>query len=584
TTQLDVTGKAGSVRRVTETLTNTGRTPQTVRATSRALGRQTFSVNVTKQVTGAALPPVGGPGENPAAVAPFTFTVPPGTSWLDAEMTWPGTRTSGQLDFELFDPAGQLVQESYDYGFTDYQHVGVHDPTPGRWTEKILWGNGRDHFQEPLPTPGSYRGQVAVRITGSRYGSAGVAPVTRTIPAGGSATFTLAVPLPKQAGDAPASVQFDSNLGTHLSVPLARRVLIPSSGSFSVPITGGVGRGLDQYVGYYLDVPRGKRNMTIDLTAPDPVTQVDYFLESPDGQILSGDTNAVETAWNSGTAKATGNATLTVNRPAAGRWALIAVLFGPSSGRDFGEHVTGTVRYDTVRVHASGLPEGGPIAAGRAVTSTITVTNTGKAGEYYFLDPRLDGQADVTLPPVSGDSTIDLPEDTASTQPPDYLVPPHTSVLSERVSASVPVGAYLEFSDGNPGPYRQTGSGNATVNRVAADQVADGLWITDTGELGPFQNAAPKATASISVVAHTQPFDTAASSSTGDFWLSAVGGGSGGDAVFVPAGGRASITLTLRPTAAPGTVVRGTVYVDTRNNVAGEGSELVGIPYRYTVG
>jgi hypothetical protein len=584
-TQLNLTGRAGSVAHATETLTNTASVPQVVTATSRALGRKTFAFTTTAQVTGATLARAGGPGENPPAAAPFTFDVPAGTPWLDAEMAWPGTSSSGQLDVELFDPAGRLVQESYDYGFTDYQHVGVHDPTPGRWTARILWNNGRDHLQEPLPTPGSFRGAVSVRVTGSQYGSAGVRPVTRYVPAGGSATFDLNVPLPDRAGDAPASIQFDSNLGTHLTVPAARRVLIPSGGSFGLNITGGVGRDLNQYASFYLDVPHGKRNLTIDLSAPDPATQVDYFLASPDGQILSGDTNAVETAWNSGNPTATGNASLTVNQPAAGRWELMAVLFGPSSGTEFSEHVTGTVRYDTVRAHATGLPNspGTTVTAAKPVTSTITVTNNGRAGEYFFLDPRLTAAADVTLPPVAGDSTFNLPEDAATTAPPQYQVPTHTSTLAEDLTASVPVGTYLEYADGNPGPYRTTGSGNHTVNSVTADQLAFGRWITDTGELGPFQNAAPPATATISMTAHTQPFDTGASPSTGDYWLTAVGGAPG-TAVFIPAGGTANLTLTLKPTATPGTVVRGVVYVDTRNNIVGQGSELTGIPYTYTAG
>jgi hypothetical protein len=45
------------------------------------------------------------------------------------------------------------------------------------------------------------------------------------------------------------------------------------------------------------------------------------------------------------------------------------------------------------------------------------------------------------------------------------------------------------------------------------------------------------------------------------------------------------MTLTLTPTAPVGTVVRGTVYVDSDTpfgNVTG--SELIGIPYSYTVG
>jgi Subtilase family len=587
-TQLDLTGAAGSVRHVSETVTNTARLPQTVTASSRALGAGTFSATRVEQVGGTAQAATGGgPGENPTAAPAFGFTVPAGTRFVEAQMAWPGTSTSGPLNFELFDPRGRLVQESYDYGPTDYQYAGVHDPTPGRWTEKILWGDGRDHFEEPVATPGSYRGQVSLRVDGSRYADAGVPRVTRTIPAGGSATFDLSVPMPGQAGDAPASIQFDSDTGTHLSVPLGRRVLIPtaSGSSFTANVTGGVGRLINQYLGYYLDVPRGRHDMTVGLTMPDPATQLTFFLVSPDGQILSGDTNATETAWGSGQAKPTGTASMTVDEPVSGRWQVIVLLSGPSSGTDFGERVTGTVRFDTVRARTVGLPTSptAKIAPGSPATGSVVVTNTGAAGAYFFLDPRLDGPEDVVLPPVAGQATIDLPEDVASTSPPTYLVPPHTSGLAQTIHASLPVGAYLEYGEGNPGAYGTTGAGNSTVDTITADQLAIGNWITDVGELGPFAGPAPAGTANISLTAHTQPFDSGATSSTGDHWSTSVGG-SAGHAVYLPAGATATIAMTLKPTAAPGTVVHGTVYVDTWNNEAGQGSELTGLPYSYTTG
>ena len=85
------------------------------------------------------------------------------------------------------------------------------------------------------------------------------------------------------------------------------------------------------------------------------------------------------------------------------------------------------------------------------------------------------------------------------------------------------------------------------------------------------------------MTAEGSPFDPAVSSSTGDFWAQSVGGPAG-RAVFIPAGGTATITVTVDPVAAAGTVVRGTLYVDTWNNLAGQGSEVTGIPYGYTVG
>ena len=484
-TQFDLTGAGGSTRHVTETLTNTSRRPQTVTGTSRTLGSPIFQFTRTEQVTGATPPPAdppGGPGEALPAAPSFTFTVPRNVPFMTAEMTWPGTRTSGQLDLELFDPHGNLVQESYDFGFTDFQHVSVHNPTPGTWTEKILWNNGRDHFQEALSPAGTFRGGVTVRNTGFRYVSAGTGTVTRTIPAGGSARFAFDVPLPRAAGDAPASLQFDSDRGTHLSVPLARRVLIPTGGNgrFTTTVTGGVGRGLNQYLSYFLDVPRNKQDMTINFTTVDPHTSVGFLLVSPTGQTLSGDTNAVETAWNSGRGTGTGAAEMTVDRPASGRWEVIIFLFSPSNG--FSQTLHGQVQFDTVHVQANGLPDNAHTTLGGAVQATVRVRNTSAAGEFFFVDPRLNQEADVTLPPIAGQNTIDLPEDTASTSPPVYNVPTHVTTLTQHFSSTVPADDYLEFGDGNPGPYLFAGTSG--VNTVSADQLAFGPWFTDVGEVG----------------------------------------------------------------------------------------------------
>ena len=45
-----------------------------------------------------------------------------------------------------------------------------------------------------------------------------------------------------------------------------------------------------------------------------------------------------------------------------------------------------------------------------------------------------------------------------------------------------------------------------------------------------------------------------------------------------------TITLTITPSAAKGTVVRGFIGVDTLNLGTISGDELVNIPYTYTVG
>lgn len=594
--QLDLIGHAGLPQLAAVTLTNTGNRPQVVTETSRQLGGQVFAADRSVRIGAAATAAAAvtgvpsGPGEEPLAAAPQTFEVPAGLQWMNGEMIWPGARTTGQLCLELFDPAGRLVQVSYDFGFTNFQQIGVADPAPGTWTAKVLWSNGRNHLQEPRATPGTFTGTVDVHVAGFRYTPAGVPPRLRVIPPGGSARFDVAVPMPGQAGDFPMSLQFDSDTGSHLSLPVARRVLIPTGGPFTATVTGGVGRGLNQYLSFFTDVPPGRPDMTVDLHTPDPATRLQFFLVSPSRQVLSGDTNAVTAAFGGPGATPTGTASMTVDRPESGRWQLIVLQVANSSGLAFAEQVTGSVRFGAVDVRAAGLPDDPHvrIAPGSPRTATVTVHNTGAAGEFVFADPRQAGQATVTLPPFTGRSHIDLPADTAATREPSWLVPPHTTALQETVHATLPVDADLFFTDGNPEVFGRAGAGNTTTVGVRAPQLAFGRWATDIGEVGPFAGTAAPGSADITMAARTAAFDPSVSSSTGDFWATATGGPAAAP-VFVPAGGTATITVTVAAggpsgTVVAGTVVAGTLFVDTFNTLDGQGSELTGIPYRFTAG
>jgi hypothetical protein len=587
--QLDLTGKAGSTQNTSITLTNTGTKAQKVTQTSRALGAQTFETDKTVAITAPA-DPDNLPAEGGAAAAPFTFDVPAGTPLLDATMTWPGTRTSGQLSVILLDPRGRLVQQSYDYGFADYQYINVHDPIPGKWTAKIVWSNGRGHLtEEPIP-PGSFRGNALVRFTGHKFGPAGVSgTATQVIQPGRSAAFDLKVPLPAKAGDAPASIQFDSDSGTHLSVPVNRRALIPTDplrdNDFTTTITGGVGRGVGQELGYFLDVPAGHQSMTVDLAAPDAGTALQFYLISPDKQLLAADVNATEKTWNTAsTSTPSTSATLTVDQPAAGRWQFMAVLTNPVSGKEFSEQVAGKVRFDKTTARANGLPSGAKIKSGSTVNASIEVTNTGAAGQYFFLDPRLTGQAKFGLTPYSGDSTLTLPVHTSGSTLPSYIVPPHVGRIDATATASLPVDIDLFFDKGNPELLAKArhAADNAVTVTGTAKQVAAGSWTTDVQQPGPYPNGSAAGTATVSASATGQQFDPWASSATGDYWQRAIAGPAA-KPVFVVPGVTASIGFSITPTAPVGTVVHGIVYVDTANPLSGGGSELLGLPYSYTV-
>ncbi|MFF3846461.1 S8 family serine peptidase [Streptomyces sp. NPDC002328] len=584
--QLGVIGRPGSTQHADVALTNTADRPQRVTMTSRTMGSRIFRTQHTATV-GAPL--AGDDREGRLAAKPFTFRVPGGTPLLDAEMVWPGTSDSGKLALALVDPAGRLTQLSYDYdGYgrhTNYQHVDVHDPRPGTWTVKVLWNNGRLYLQNPPSEPGSYRGPVKIRLTGHRYASAGVPGQTRVIPAGATATFPVKVPMPQKAGDAPFSLQFASDTGTHLSLPVACRSLIPTdpapghSTSFAVTITGGVGRDVGQTNSYYLDVPPGRKNLTIDLTAEDSATQLLYYLISPDGQVLAKDTdrtadeNSVPTAY----------AGLTANRPAAGRWTLVVQLPDAVSGREFSQQVTGKVHFEAITASAPGLPNSPTrtIRRGSHLTVSVKVPNPGPAQQSLFLDPRLDTMSEVPVP--------ELGEPTGGTAPINggglaWIVPTHTTRLVATATADRPVDVGVFPLTWSPEVYTQGGLSNTTAATTTADQLAAGAWVTEVS--APFTGRpADEDTAHVSLDATTQTIDSSAKASTGDPWDN----GPDWKPVSVAPGTTATMTITLTPTAPVGTVVRGTLYVDTHTgfpNFLGSeliGSELTGIPYTYTV-
>lgn len=500
---------------------------------------------------------------------------------MDLAMAWPGKDESGYLVPVLFDPKGRLTQVGYDYGRggrSNHQYVDVRDPVPGDWTVKVVWAVGYEGLQYAPRKPGSYRGPLHIQVTGHRWTSAGVPAQTRTVAAGGTAVFPVTVPIPRTAGDAPFSLQFASDAGTRLSLPVARRTLMPvdpargHSTSFTVHVTGGVG----QTNGYYLDVPKGRRSLTVDLTAQEAATELDSYLISPQQQVLARDSNRT---GEKGTTP-TKYASLTVDRPAAGRWTLIVAVPDTVSGKEIGEQVTGRIRLDAGTATASDLPNSPArvIKRDSKLKVTVRVPNPGPAKRYYFLDPRLTAPAQVSLPEIDGKATVPV----NGTEPPQWWVPTHTTALKAAVTADVPVDASILPWTAAPEVLGTPGLGDSAVATATADQLAAGLWSVPVSGPGPYTgSAAPKGTAKVTVTATTQPVDPGAQASTGRFWDFSAHDLS----LPVAAGKAGTMTLTLAPTAPVGTVVHGIVYVDTDTALSeANGSEIVGIPYTYTVG
>ncbi len=438
-TQLDVQGPGGSTVQKSVSLYNSSSFSKKVFSTFRVLGDETslgtpVTENVSAPASGATIPAQGA-----TAAAPVTFTVPKGTSVLDADMRWPDPTNSDDniLTFLLTDPAGKLAQMSYDYGASngdnaspDIQHSTVQHPMAGTWTAQILWSNGRGHVQNPPDTPGPYTGTVTFQASGQKFTtSPASAPVV--IPAHSSATVPLNITLPQAPGDSPESVQFTSLSGVN-SVPIARRTLIPSGGgSFSAPLTSSVSRGPGQIKTFYVNVPAGENDLDVSLYAPDHTADdpVYYYLLSPSDLAPAGPEsgNLYATAIDTTPTpdNPSGNASLIAPDPEPGLWEIDVMQGATTDGSEFSQTVTGVVAYNQLAPSSeTGLPTSTAttVAPAAGIPITVTVKNT------------TNHVGDFELQPSGTDITG------GNTATPEQLAPGATGTLTATLSPTAAAG------------------------------------------------------------------------------------------------------------------------------------------------
>jgi hypothetical protein len=354
-------------------------------------------------------------------------------------------------------------------------------------------------------------------------------------------------------------------------------------GAFHGTVTGGNGRGNPgaQTQAYFFDVPKGKANLGIDLTlAKDPAQQVFAAVMGPDGQVLSLSTNlGVDSDDN---VVAFDSLQGYVRAPAAGRWTLFINVNNPTSGTALAQPFTGHLRFNTVDVKASGVP-GGKVAAGKPVTVTVKVRNTGPVEQSYFADPRLTASATYPLQALPGtDSTVALPFEATAT-PPAWIVPTESTNLTVEQSSTIPADFDLStLNNGAPELYG-VAHGLTAIASLSATRVSQGPWGAAPTPLGP-TNGPVSGSASLGATVKTQAFDGAATSSTGDFWLTAT---QAQPPAFTPLvlepGQTGTITVTVTPTGKKGTKVSGVLYLDTFSSFLFSGDDVAAIPYSYTI-
>ncbi|MCW2522787.1 MAG: hypothetical protein JWO63_1122 [Frankiales bacterium] len=600
TNQLDLAANPGASTTSTVTVRNVGTKPVTVSAGTRsyvtiAQSTKTTTINAKSGPTF----PYATTGA-PWVYKKVTFTVPAGTDRLSAAMIWNGAArlVSGSpvtpvVRLTVLAPDGTYVANSRPQGASvsaNYANLDVRQPAAGTWTA-ILY---------TLGGPSGYTGAVALQTTSERAVPRGsVSPALLHLNPGQAKPVTVRLAVPSSGGDTAEAITFATSSGHQTSVPAVLRAIVPTSsgtGTFTGQIVGGNARGsASGSYAYAFDVPTGRADLSVGVKlADDPGDLLAGYLVDPNGETQSIGTNAQFDADGDITGQGLG-LQLTAATPIPGRWRVIIVLQTPVTGNQFVQGFTGKIQFNRSLVRTKGLPASSKtvLKAGRAVTATVRVTNTGIAPINVQTDARTSSLSTVQLAPLFGSSTVDLLDPTTE---PSYLVPPGTRKLTVAASSSLP--AQVELSNYSGGidvvgdlKSAQHGSTLSTASvSEQSDTVGQGFWFTNVEEIGAFGvEGAPPGTANLVASVLTPGFDQAVTSSTGDPYLIGFDLTADlGTPVIIAPGKSATVTIKIVPKGAKGSVVKGSLNIVTPQYGVGavvtSGDVLATIPYSYKIG
>jgi hypothetical protein len=605
-TQLNATAAPGSSQTLTDTLTNNGANTHRYDISSRALGPYSKVKQATVNLSDANSPKQRDWQGIMDNVETVNFSVPGGQDRLNASIAFQNASASdlnARVRMTLVDPNGNQAEYSVPQGDGNFGNSEVADPAPGQWTAFIYSRNSQ---------AGGTEGPVVFGASVAKYQPFGsVTPSSVQLAPGQSSTVTLQVATPSQPSDEAGSLLVhqrgagsgaitdgaghDGSLDdSTTTIPVTLRSLIPAGhAKFTGILTGGNGRGATtgQENYYQIDVPSGtpELNATVALKndANNPFTAL---LVSPNGETQSMSSNSLPAANNS--LVNVQGAQLHALSPAAGRWTLIIGFIPNVSGTRLQEPFTVTTDQDARTATANGLPNSASsmLTKGQASTFNVQIRNGGNAPEAFFVDARSPGTTTFNVPSVTNASTK-LPF-TVQSNFPEYLVPTHTTTINERASTTGSQPIQFDSSPGIGDPDIASDAGNPVSASFTDHPVTPGEWSVLPGEVGAFgPTPGPNETATTSLSVITQPFDHTVTSSTGDLWEGSENPSSlqQFNPDQVNPGQVATIPVTIKPTAASGTKVTGTLFVNDFSGVALAafnvpfGNEVVAIPYSYTV-
>jgi hypothetical protein len=600
TSQLHATGAPGSTHSWPLTVTNTGARAEQVTVSGRTFGPdehvQTGAVTLKDGVS-PQFASYQGLQNNYQVIH---FTVAPGQQRLDASLAYPANPANGnnaRVRLILIDPLGRLAAHSLPQGVGNFGNVDVRYPTAGRWTG-VIFGD--------VATDDGTNGRIPWRVATERFAPFGsVSGGSFRLRPGQSKTAIVRATIPRQPGDSAGTFVVSSSLdnGQATSVPVTLRGLVQLStgGRFSGTLTGGNGRppGEGQVDYYEFYVRPGRKSITANVTLTnDTADVVGSYLVSPDGDTLGYGQNYLGASVDASTGAIsyTPERSLTAytSDPVAGDWTLIVEFSGNVVGNEISQPFSGDIRLNDVRASAAGLPDSAKtkLTPGHAYTVPVRITDTGAAPADFFVDPRLDTATSVALTPLDAATGIALP---MTGNEPLWVVPTDTSSIAVAASASLPIMFDYSPEPGDPDlASAASGAGALCTTTPTASYapvggtVTAGVWDAAPDECGPYPDPATKGTVSVTMTAHTQRFDPAVTSAVGDFWQAAISTTPKFTVFVIKPSQTRTIDVTITPSGAAGTVVRGHLYVDEFLGAVppyGQetGDQLTALPYAYTI-
>ncbi len=616
--QVNVVGQAGAVTARSLSFTNTGPSATTVQLSTRALtqkvydtGAREFTFDPTKPTTNTGAFPIwSGVTE---VYQTETFTVPASArARLIFSSDYQNTRQTSLLHFALFEPDGSYAGYSDPQGLADYAEVEVANPPAGKWTA-LFFTEQNGATKGGKGTKGTVQWDASIW----RYARAArISPASLTVGPGQTATATISVTNPRMAGDLDESVVVSSP-GGQTTVPVTIRTMIPvgaKGGLFNGVLTGGNGRGGSdaQTDTYFFNVRAGETGLDASVALrSDPGEALVGYLVDPAGQTVGYSSNYTVVPPKSGSHLVAGSTrflqTYTV-APTAGEWELVLEWENPVTGNELTEPFSGAIRFNQVQAFSL-LPSSTStlLLKGRSVSFEVAVANTGVAPEAYFVDPRLDQTTTMVLKNLNtgtSASGLHLPRRPGQSFPlgiPLYLVPTATTQLNATVSRLAGTGSVsfdMSPITGDPDVSPGVPAANLVATRtptsdsinLSEPELSPGLWGLSAGEVGPYPpGGAPKEIVAARVSTVTQAFDTTVRSGADDLWQVGL---KFSRFYYLEPGQSTAIVVTITPTAAVGTEVSGTLYIDDftlesfvgTKGVLPNSDEVAALPYSYTVG